>query len=238
MRLTRLFAPLLVCAVLAAPSARAVDGFTIGVEYGRGSWTADPAQVASGAFVLQNPISTAVASVFTNTLTAEPRSGANLHFGWNILGHALVEATLQSAFWNVFDKDTRSGVGLVGGRLTWYPMELAAKLVDDPRADFLRERFYDLGLEFGAGYSIGGGNNGTGQALGMDGPYVAFGLNAEVWHPRAKWVSFVLGWRRFSARWDRFYFDYNNDLYADVKDFSASWNTLSLGLNFHFAAPR
>jgi hypothetical protein len=214
--------------VLAAPSARAIDGFTFGLEYARGGWDAKSDELA-----LQTG---GIGALYGAALEGDgARNGLHLHFGWNVLGHALIEATLQTSFWKPLTGTERGGVGLAGGRLTWMPLQLAAQL---SKEKVLLERFYDLGLEFGAGYSIGGSKilNGSSQ-LGMDGSYTAFGVIAEVWHPRAKWVSLTLGWRYFRPSWTRLYTNFDDNIGVDVSDYHPGWNTFAVGLAFHSSTP-
>lgn len=217
------FLALLVC----PPAARAVDGFTFGIEYARGSWS------NSDTLTTNDILGPIEVGAYMSRVTEAPRNGLNLHLGWNVLGHALIEATAQTSFWSPFTADGRGGVGLVGGRLTWMPLELAAQLLHNQAGEVLKERFYDLGLEFGAGYSLGGAKLASNFTRGMGGMYTSFGVVAEVWHPKAKVVSLVLGWRYFNAGWDTFYRNYDDNIQFAVSDFSAGWNTFTLGLAFH-----
>jgi hypothetical protein len=219
-----------VALVLSAPAARAVDGFTFGLEYGHGSWSAGDTLTTSD---LLGPIEV---GAYMNRVTEAPRNGVHLHLGWNVLGHALIEGTVQTSFWSPFTADGRGGVGLVGGRLTWMPLELAAQLLHNDAGTVLKERFYDLGLEFGAGYSLGGAKLASNFTRGMGGVYLSYGVTAEVWHPKARFVSLVVGWRYFDAAWDTFYRNYDDDVKFGVSDFSAGWNTFTLGLSFHAGA--
>ena len=182
--------------LVAASPASAVEGFTVGIEYANGSWTADTAALRQSVVSGQS-LSSSSAAAFTRMLTGDSRSGLNLHLGWNVLGHALIEGTVQSAFWSPFDASQQGGVGLVGGRLTWFPVEIAARVA---KKAWLTDRFFDLGLEFGGGYSIAGGKSPKSESapyggLGMDGTFLAWGVTGELWIPGARWVSLVGGWR-------------------------------------------
>jgi hypothetical protein len=216
---------LLVLALLlgAAPRASAVEGFTIGIEGARGGWSADAGKITAGS---DGRVGAGPAIGFASQLDGLTRNGLHLHMGWNVLGHVLIEGAFQTSFWDAFDSAHRGGVGLLGGRLTYFPLEA---LLHNPR------RQYDVGLEFGGGYSIAGGNAADGSAWGMDGKYVQFGASVE-WYP-APWFSLSINYRYFLPMWNRFYFDFNNNVTADVKDYSAGWNTLGLGFNFHMAVP-
>jgi hypothetical protein len=224
---------LVVAFALVAPlPARAIDGFTFGLEYARGPWDADQTELGAKAI---GGLGSAESFLFTSALAGETRNGLHLHLGWNVLGHALIEGTFQTSFWKPFSGDSRGGVGLAGGRLTWMPLELAAQLT---KKDILLERFWDLGLEFGLGYSIGGAKLASNVARGMDGTYTSFGVMGEVWHPKVRFVSLVLGWRYFRPSWNRYYMNFDDNIGVDVDGFNPGWNTFNLGLSFHAGASK
>lgn len=217
------FAALLALLLAFAPRARAVEGFTVGLDLARGGWSVDEGSLVSASREAVNPFA---ARGFASPLTSASRNGVHLHMGWNILGHALLEFAFQTSFWEAFDSNQRGGVGLVGGRATYFPLEY---LLHQPR------RQYDLGVELGGGYALGGGNDGLGNAFGMDGKYLQFGLTGE-WYA-ATWFSLSIGWRYFMPFWDRFYYDFNHSVTVPVSGFHAGWNTVNLGFNFHMTAP-
>lgn len=205
---------LLATVVLAAPAAHAVNGFTIGLEGARGGWEADPAKIEAGS---GGQLAPGTANLFTNPIDGQTRNGLHLHFGWNILGHAAIEAAIQTSAWSPFNGD-RGGAALVGGRVTWFPAEIA----------WPGPRQFDGGLDVGYGYSIAGGPD-----LGMDGTYLALGVHGE-YYP-VPWFSLGIGYRQYRASWDRFFLDYDNDVIVPIKDFTATWGTVDLQFTFHVA---
>lgn len=205
-------AALLVAFVPAA--ARAAEGFTLGIEGGRGEWEADPAGIVEGS---EGRLDLGTANAFTAPLHQLTRNGFHLHFGWNILGHAAIEAALQTTTWDLFN-GARGGAGFFGGRLTWFPAQI-----------FLPpDRPYDLGLEVGGGFSIAGG-----PSFGMDGTYFSYGVMAE-YYP-VPWFSLGIGYRVLAPSWDRFFLNYDANIDVPVKDFSPSWGTATIAFNFHLA---
>ena len=216
-----------------APRARAVEGFTIGLEGQIGSWSVDAGQIVHGSLSDPNgPLTIDEAQGFAGPLDGHWRMGPNLHLGWNVLGHVAIEGAFQTAMWDAFDSQRRGGVGLVGGRVTWYPLQLVQNYVKLPH----RER-YDLGLELGYGYALGGGNTvAGGQGFGMAGAYLAYGIDFEGYIE--PWVSVELDWRYYTPYWSTFYLDFNNDVTRSITGFSASWNTFGLGVSFHLSAQK
>ncbi len=218
---------LLFVVVAFASRARAVEGFTIGLEGQTGSWSVDGQQIISGS---NGALTSEEAYGFADPLNDHWRMGPNLHLGWNVLGHVAIEAAFQTAMWDAFDSQRRGGVGLVGGRVTWYPLQLVQEYVKLPH----RAR-YDLGLELGYGYTVGGGNTvAGGQGFGMAGAYLAYGVDLEGYIE--PWVSIVLDWRYYEPYWSTFYLNWNDNVTAPVNGFSAGWNTFGLGVSFHLSA--
>lgn len=205
---------LLVATLVLSPlTARASGGLVFGLELTGGPWSApnDALSDATGmpAFDTQN---------FTSALDGQFRTGVNLHLGWNVLGHAAVEAALQTSFWDVLSGD-RGGVGLVGGRATWYPMQL-----------FLEpDRAYDAGVELGYGWSIGG--VAKKPARGMDGNYFSVGVTGE--YRFAQKFGVGLFYRYFHAGWNKYHTDFDNGQFASADGFAAGWHSLGLSLTLH-----
>lgn len=208
----------LVLAVLLAAGkpAGAVNGFVIGLEGQRGSWNADPVTLSESGSI---PLGDAVA--FTHPLHGLSTNGLNLHLGWNVLGWVAIEAALQTSFWTPLESATRGGVGLVGGRATYFPLQHW----------LLPERPIDVGLELGAGYAIAGG-----PTFGMSGMYVSTAASVE-YYP-VPWFSLAIGYRHYFAPLSTFYYDFNAGVTQDVDGFTAGWGTLFLATNFHLAPPR
>lgn len=199
---------------LALP-ASAVDGFVIGLEGQYGSWNADPNVLSQ-----KGNIPLGIAQGFTAPLHEQGIGGLNLHLGWNVLGWASVEAVVQSAVWSPFDRNGTGGGGLVGGRATYFPLQ-----------HFLpKDRQWDVGLEFGGGYSIVGG-----PEFGMDGKYLATAVTGE-FYP-VPWFSVAAGYRHFFGFYDKFYYDFADNITSDVDGFSAGWGTFFLGARFHLTTP-
>lgn len=200
--------------LLSLPAA-AAEGFVIGLEAQRGTWNADPLLLSR-----QGHIPSSAAHAFTAPLHEQGTNGLNLHLGWNVLGWASLEAVLQSAVWSPFERSGTGGAGFLGGRATYFPLQ-----------HFLSEdRQWDVGLEFGGGYSIAGGPD-----YGMDGKYLAGAITGE-FYPVA-WLSVAAGYRHFVAFYDRFYYDFADNVTSDVNGFSASWGTFFIGTRFHLTTP-
>lgn len=197
---------------------RTSNGFVLGFDFGYGLWGADPEKIVAGmaadAQFVEDATAQSTARAFTAPLDKQWRPDINLHLGWNILGYGSIEGVFQMSWWDLFITD-RGGTGLIGGRATIYPLQF-----------FMPNRNFDIGLEGGGGYSIVGG-----PTYGMDGSYAEFGVTGEYYLGRN--ISIGLFYRLFLPMWNRFYVDYNNHIDFAVKDFSASWNTLGLALNFH-----
>jgi len=225
--------PFAAAVLLAAPAARAVEGFTLGLEYLYGGWSTDaqPADVRrlSGG-VLPD---TRSADLFLEPLRDQSHSGVGLHLGWNFKGHLAAELAAQGSFWDPLAEDMRGGAALGGLRLTYFPLEYFY-----PQAR--REWHFDLGLEAGGGYALAGGNRPTGpgtySGVGMDGTYGTVGLVAEYIVSPA--LGFTLGWRNFQPGFDRFILDWNKDGLIPLTNgtTSASWNTVTMGFNVHLAS--
>jgi hypothetical protein len=214
--LRRFFWNVVVCLLVAAPlSAHAAEGFMFGLEAGYGGWSIDGSKLKSSQSGLQ--VGSGEGNSFAQPINDNSHFVLNMHTGWNILGHASIEAAIHATSWNVFDS-SRGGSGFVGGRATWYPLQI-----------FLpADRKYDVGLEFGAGYSIAGG-----PTYGAAGPYVAFGLLGEYLVGKARTVGFTLAVRHFVPLWSKFYLDYNNNVSAPADGLSAAWTTVTVGVSLH-----
>lgn len=213
----RVISSLAVAFALALPSAaQAVEGFVIGLEGSGGFWKATPAELASPTGVSLDD-----ARTFTAPLDGKATFGANLHLGWNILGWVSIEGVVQGTGWDVMSRSERGGGGLVGGRVTYFPL-----------GHFLpAKRDWDVGVELGGGYAMLGG-----PTYGMDGLYLSSAVTAE-YYP-TPWFSVALGYRHFFTSLDRFHYNFSRDVSADVTPFGARWGTVFLGTRFHLTAPR
>lgn len=203
-------------ATLAALPARAGEGFVIGLEPVTGTWDA-PAQTVFETSCANNQcLHPGTIAAFTSPIDGQRRQGLNLHLGWNIKGHAAVEAVLHSSTWEPFSQ-SRGGAGMAGLRATWFPAQLFFEG---------EKRVWDAGLELGGGYSIAGG-----PSFGMDGYYLAFGVLGE-WYP-APWFSLGLGYRYLSNAWSSFILNFNHNQRWDTPGFTAGYSTFFLAFNFH-----
>lgn len=199
---------------LALP-ASAIDGFVVGLEGQYGSWNADPAVLSE-----KGNIHPHVARGFSAPIHENGVGGLNLHLGWNVLGWASLEAVVHGSVWAPFDRSGTGGAGFLGARATYFPLQ-----------HFLPEdRQWDVGVELGAGYSIVGGPD-----YGMDGKYLATAITGE-FYP-LPWLSVAAGYRHFFAFYDRFYYDFADDITSDVDGFTAGWGAFFLGVRFHLTTP-
>jgi hypothetical protein len=211
----RRFALLSAFAIVLCTSSRAsaVSGFMLGLEFGGGPWSVNSSDIVTKSN--NNPaLLEGQPAAFAAPLNEGWNPSLNLHLGWNILGHVAVEAAFNTSFWSVTTA-SRGGSGLVGGRATWYPLQI-----------FLPHRIFDVGIELGGGYSIAGG-----PQYGMDGGYFQFGLTAE-YYPTPN-VSIGAFYRFYQPHWDRFFLDYNNNVSAATPGFTASLNTIGITATIH-----
>lgn len=212
-------AALILVTLLLPKPARAFEGFLFGLDFGYGSWG-----INTSKFKYTDPTvgySPGDVQAFAQT-TSNGNFDINMHLGWNFFGHASLEAVIQGTSWNTFNTE-RGGAGFGGGRVTWYPLQIFSRLND---------RRYDVGLEFGAGYTISGGpSTDGGPTLGMDGYYLAPGIVAE-WRV-SRTVGFTLGFRYFIANWSKFYLNYNDGIYTPASGVQAGWATVTLGILLH-----
>lgn len=204
------------CAVVSALAlpARAGNGFVIGLEGARGSWSASADEISSGS---DGSVQRFDAALFTAPLDAQSLWGFNLHLGWNVQGYAAIEAAIQSSAWTPFDANARGGAGFAGGRVTYFPLQ-----------HFIPKREFDVGIEAGFGYAIAGGPN-----YGMDGTYASIGAIVE-YYP-VPWFSLGIGYRYFNAMFDQFFYDYDAGDVRPIDGFSAGWGTMFVATNFHLA---
>jgi len=217
--MTRWLSALIALAVLGiATPARASNGFVLGFEFGGGPWTVNPAQLSSHS--QGQGVSLAEAQGFANPMTAGWVPDLNLHLGWNILGHVAIEGVFQATGWDLLTAN-RGGGGLAGARVAWFPFQT-----------FFPKRIFDASIELGGGYSLlGGPAPGGSPTFGVAGGYFQFGLTAEIYVVPS--VSFEAFYRFYDAFWNKFYTDYNNNKFVPLTGFSAPWNVIGVGINFH-----
>jgi hypothetical protein len=194
-----LFFVLVVCSSLttwAASPKFSEGGVVVGLQYGPGFWVLDRAFIGNQVG-LQNADTYIHDVQNTHTLA--------LRLGYNILGHATLEADLLATGWNLSTSD-RGGAGFLTGVVAWHPLEL----VFLNKAE--RPIPLDASMSFGVGYGI------AGQRLGMDGLVLQWGMNAEWWFNRFFGVgAFVRG---TFMKWGSMYLDYDHR--------SSPGNTLAL----------
>jgi len=199
--------------VLAAPQARAIEGFVIGLDAGRGRWDVPTQPLADAG------VNAFDASLFTSAFHDLDTNGFGLFFGWNFAGHAALHLTFAGTAWEPFN-DSRGGVGLGGLRLQWYPLQL-----------FLQStRKFDAAIEFGGGYSIAGG-----PSRGMIGAWFSGGLIVS-WMP-VRWFSLGIFYRHHFAPWDTFLYNFSDGVTGSAPGYLATWGTPGLQLGFHFPPP-
>jgi len=206
----------LLCALVSLP-ARAVDGFVIGLEGTRGGFSMDGARLAA-------QVGAGDQLLFTSPLDGRGLWGTGIHLGWNVKGHAAVEAAVDGTGWDLGNNDTAGGAGFAGLRVTWFPAQLAGRFVEHRLlAD---DRPFDFGVELGGGYAIAGG-----PRRGVEGGFIAFGLLAE-YYP-VPWVSTGLFWRENFGLWKRFVVNYKHDAFVDLHDWTGDYGAFGLAVSFH-----
>ncbi|MFL5320259.1 MAG: hypothetical protein ACJ790_11435 [Myxococcaceae bacterium] len=158
-------------------------GVMIGLQYGWGLWNLDRAKLAGQ-----------VGDADAATLVGDTQNGhsANFSLGYNILGHATIEATITGTGWNLTEGN-RGGGGFITGAAHWHPIQIFLK--DQPR-------FYDASVFLGAGYGIMGENR------GIDGFVWQWGVDADIYF--AKTLAVTVFYRSTQLNMNSFYIDYNN----------------------------
>ena len=180
--------------------------FILGAEFGIGPWAADPARLIAGSPTYDL---TSYAPAFTAGLDKQWRPGYALHGGWKFLGYGAAELALQFSSW------PNSGrANLLGARFSGYPLKALW-----PKAPI------ELGLELGVGHAFV-----SSGFYDMTGTYLSFGLNAE--YPLNRWFGVLAYYRLYTPFLGHFHVDYQHDRSEPV-GFTAYWNTLGIGLNFH-----
>jgi hypothetical protein len=183
---------LLVCFLFLAPvAAQAAQAdfsngaVILGLEYGPGYWGFDRAHLAA-------QVGDPLASVFVDDL--QTGHTGTIRLGYNILGHATVEAMVTGTGWDLSTVN-RGGAGFVGGELHWHPLELVWLKKERPIP-------LDASVFFGLGYGI------AGERTGMDGTVLETGLTASYFFVKA--VGAGLFVRGVFPQWNNFYIDYDN----------------------------
>lgn len=161
-------------------------GFHLGLEYGPGFFALDRPNLAV-------QVGQSNADVFVNE--AQNTHTVAVTLGYNILGHASINANITATGWNL-DKDTRGGGGFAGGYVAWHPLQLIFINKEE------RPIPLDFNLYFGAGYGI------VGQHTGMDGLVWMTGLNVQFFFTRYFGIGTFA--RANVLNWSNFYLDYNN----------------------------
>lgn len=158
-------------------------GAVIGLQYGYGIWNLDRAKLAA-------QVGQSDADIVVN----DTRNGhsATLRLGYNILGHATVEALVTATGWNLTEAD-RGGGGFITGGAHWHPLELFLKG---------KPRFYDASVFLGLGHGL------MGQNRGMDGLVWQYGLGADFFFSRI--LALGVFFRSTQLNFNSFYLDYNN----------------------------
>ncbi|MBI3180698.1 MAG: hypothetical protein HYZ28_01000 [Myxococcales bacterium] len=189
-------------------------GLVFGLQYGPGSWLLDRAR-------LTDQVGQPNADLFVGE--AQGTHTASIRLGYNILGHATVEAALTGTGWNVFNA-SRGGAGFLVGIVRWHPMELVWR-------DQVRPVPIDASALFGVGYGI------AGQDRGMDGAVLEVGVDADYWFSKA--VGAGLFARGVLLQWSSFYLDYDNRAQPGAtinltRGSGGSFWTFGVALSFRF----
>jgi hypothetical protein len=211
-RLIQLLSIVLPLGAWASPPEFSNGAVHLGLQWGAGLWGFDRAHLAGQ-----------VGGENADVLIGDTQNNhtVSLRLGYNILGHATVEADITGTGWNLFDA-TRGGGGFVAGVAHWHPMELIW-----PKE--IRPQPIDASIFFGAGYGI------MGQRRGMDGTVLQTGITANYFINKA--VGFGFFARGVFPQFSTFYIDYDH---RDVpgaslkltKGSGGSFWTLGLNLDF------
>lgn len=183
--------------VWADPPKFSSGGVIFGIQYGpKGLFSFDRTHLGSQ-----------VPQQFADAYLADLQDTHNvsIRLGYNILGHASIEANLVATGWNLSDT-SRGGGGFLTGILAWHPLELV--FMNKER----RPIAIDASIFVGAGYGI------VGQRLGMDGLVWQWGMTVDYWFNR--FIGLGLYARGTFPRFGAMYLDYDNR--------SAAGNTLPL----------
>lgn len=156
-----------------------------GLQYGYGAWSFDRAAVAAG-----------VGPQAASTFVSEPQNthALGIRLGYNILGHASIEASVSATGWNLTEA-SRGGGGFITGIVAWHPLALVWLKAEQ------RPVPIDANIYFGAGWGI------VGQHFGMDGLALQTGINAEYYF--AKSIGVGLFTRGSFFNWSNFYLNYD-----------------------------
>jgi hypothetical protein len=182
--------------------------FVLGLDLAEGLWSADPAKIISGSdtgFDFNH-----YAPAFTRGLDGRWHPAFSLHGGLMFLGAGALELAWSTSRWSNGGSAT-----LVGARLTGYPFP-----------GIWPARWFDLGLEFGAGTALIAGNS-----YDMTGGYLTLGLSAEV--PLRHWLGVTLSYRLIAPFLKHFYIDDSRGLSEPTSGVWFYSNAFALGLNFH-----
>lgn len=175
-------------AVAEAPKFQS-GGFTFQLQYGPGFWALDQAKLA-GQVDAKDP-----GGAETFIAQAQNSHTVSVKLAYNILGHASIGAELTATGWNLFDP-TRGGAGFAIGEVAWHPLQLIFMNKE------VRPIPLDVSTFFGLGYGI------AGQARGMDGLLLEWGLNADWFFTRYFAVGVFV--RGVFFDWSSYYIDFNN----------------------------
>jgi hypothetical protein len=186
-------------------------GVIFSIQYGYGLWQVNQGTLAA-TLAQSNPSigssNAAQYAQFTNEL--RNTQTASLRLGYNILGHATIEADFTATGWNIFDAD-RGGAGWLAGVVHWHPIEIFMQG---------KERPFDASVFFGIGYGIGGGPVVSGgPSYGMDGLIYEAGIEADYYFAPGFALSIFARW--IFLDWKNFYLNYD--------DRSQPGNTLAVG---------
>lgn len=154
----------------AVPPDFSKGGILFTVNVGYGVWGIDLDRLAEQIGAIDDP------GIFKD----DARNGLALALGlgYNILGHATIEANLTATGWEVFNAN-RGGGGFLAGIARWHPMEIFMRG---------RERPVDGSIFFGAGYGL------AGQRRGMDGLVFELGLAGDYYFTPGFYASLYFRW--------------------------------------------
>lgn len=190
--------PFALLLVLALP-ASAAEGFYVELDGGGASWDWDqpglqaqleskvPGNMQCSDFRLVS-FGECRAQEFATQLEGGP--SAQLRMGYNILGHASVEAFIVGSGWDIGVPSVGGG-GLAGVAAAWHPLQI-----------WLPERQFDVGLGLGGGYGI------VGETRAMDGGAMVLTFAGE-WSP-VPFFAVTAGLRRMIPFFSRYVVDWDD----------------------------
>ncbi len=160
----------------------------ISLQGGAGQWALDRFRLASQV----DAVLPGDSAVFVADAQGGP--AASLKVGYDILGHASIDAELTATGWSILDS-SRGGAGFLVGMVHWHPLQLVWLKKARPVP-------FDSTVFFGYGYGI------AGSRRGMDGNLMELGLDATYYFSRGVGVGLYV--RDVLLQFNKYYLDWDN----------------------------